>query len=676
MLSRIVSRIAMSAVWLAVPMLVLVSCEDEQPAPPLTPTTTPPLISGSTLTIKPTQVSVSAPTPTPVSTKTEINTSVLNDLTQVTPPCTPVSGTTVDPCDPDAPPFEMGGANYIPLLGDEPASIREMLDDDPLFPAWVTHLVLRGTYLPGTARCTAGDRFRPLAYLMDEFVYTANSRSFKCYVDIRANAYVVGSGPSTLTVMVFRYAYFDGEYASSAQDGQTEEDVIEEVKHQFETAINGFFPGREHVIFLGPPVAISSEVWRFMGYWDIQQTDGGTAIAIHPRRDIWASTRPDEYQTHRSKLEMALPAFTQAVTTAHQARVAEYGGRIGSDANLPKLVSNANQLRQYYTEVGAYAPGVPTPVSPPPLCGLAKSDQAGLLRDCKALLASKDTLRGTATLNWSADTAIASWDGVTVKGKPSRVAEIMLTEKSLDGTIPSELAELTGLQILHLYENQLTGPIPSEFGSLSALTDLRLYGNRLSGSIPTELGSLSNLRDLFLGDNQLSSTIPTQLGSLSNLRFLNLDSNRLTGGIPTQLGSLANLQDLSLSGNQLTGSVPTQLGDLTALRDLFLNDNQLTGSIPTQLGKLAALELLDLSGNGLTGSVPTQLGKLSKLESLYLRNNALTGTIPTQLGSLSNLEILRLNGNTLTGCIPAALRDVDDHDLARLRLQYCPAPEA
>ncbi len=324
----------------------------------------------------------------------------------------------------------------------------------------------------------------------------------------------------------------------------------------------------------------------------------------------------------------------------------------------------------------------------------------GLASDCTALLAAKDTLRGTAVLNWSGDTAITSWDGVTVDGTPSRVTEIRLPEKGLTGAIPKELANLTALKVLRLGDNQLTGSIPSELASLTNLADLRLYSNRLSGgiptelgslsnlvalhlddnqltgSIPTELGSLSNLRDLFLGKNQLTGGIPTQLGSLSNLRFMNLDDNQLTGGIPTQLGSLTNLQDLSLSGNQLTGSIPTQLGDLTKLRDLFLNDNQLTGTIPTQLGKLAALELLELSGNGLTGTIPTQLGKLSKLESLYLRNNSLTGAIPTQLGSLSNLEVIWLSGNTLTGCIPAALRNIDDHDLAKLKLQYCPAPEA
>ena len=43
-----------------------------------------------------------------------------------------------------------------------------------------------------------------------------------------------------------------------------------------------------------------------------------------------------------------MPAFTQAVTTAHQARVTEYGGRIGADEDLPMLLTDTNRLRQYF----------------------------------------------------------------------------------------------------------------------------------------------------------------------------------------------------------------------------------------------------------------------------------------------------------------------------------------
>ena len=49
----------------------------------------------------------------------------------------------------------------------------------------------------------------------------------------------------------------------------------------------------------------------------------------------------------------------------------------------------------------------------------------GLMDDCVLLLAAKDTLRGTET-NWSVDTAIANWEGITVSGSPSRVTGLHL----------------------------------------------------------------------------------------------------------------------------------------------------------------------------------------------------------------------------------------------------------
>ena len=51
-----------------------------------------------------------------------------------------------------------------------------------------------------------------------------------------------------------------------------------------------------------------------------------------------------------------------------------------------------------------------------PCAGAApgQADNPALMRDCIHLLGLKDALRGTATLNWSLDTPITSWDGVTL----------------------------------------------------------------------------------------------------------------------------------------------------------------------------------------------------------------------------------------------------------------------
>ena len=84
-------------------------------------------------------------------------------------------------------------------------------------------------------------------------------------------------------------------------------------------------------------------------------------------------------------------------------------------------------------------------------------NNVALVGDCNALLGARDTLAGTATLNWDVDTAMASWDGVTVGGTPSRVTELDLFNRQLGGTIPSELGALAGLERLALGFNGIDG---------------------------------------------------------------------------------------------------------------------------------------------------------------------------------------------------------------------------
>ena len=49
------------------------------------------------------------------------------------------------------------------------------------------------------------------------------------------------------------------------------------------------------------------------------------------------------------------------------------------------------------------------------------ANNPGLVSDCAALLAARDTLAGTATLNWAANTPITQWDGVIIGGNtPAR----------------------------------------------------------------------------------------------------------------------------------------------------------------------------------------------------------------------------------------------------------------
>ena len=328
-------------------------------------------------------------------------------------------------------------------------------------------------------------------------------------------------------------------------------------------------------------------------------------------------------------------------------------------------------------------------------------DVSGLVTDCTALLGLKDPLIGTGpgagSLNWAADTAMDTWDGITVSSSdnnneaiPPRVTRLYLNSNQLTGEIP-DLSALTALQRLRLNSNQLTGEIP-DLSALTALTQLFLHNNQLTGRIPA-LDTLTALTHLLLYNNQLEGEIPA-LDTLTALVRLSLHDNQLEGEIPA-LSDLTDLQQLHLHNNQLEEEIPAlsaltaltyldlhnnqleeeipALSALTALTYLSLNDNQLTGNIP-DLDALEKLTWLSLNDNRLEGRIPAlsdlidlqqlhldnnqleeeipDLSALKKLTDLYLSNNQLTGEIPNWLNDLPELVHLSLHDNRLTGEIP------------------------
>ena len=356
------------------------------------------------------------------------------------------------------------------------------------------------------------------------------------------------------------------------------------------------------------------------------------------------------------------------------------------------------------------------------VAAVADPNNEGLVSDCEALLAARDVLAGTATLNWSSDTPIADWDGIgddSLQGSPTRVTQLYLNGLGLDGTVPNELSNLSALKVLHLHDNELTGTIPSSLGDLSNLIYLYVHNNDLTDSIPVALGELTSLKRLFLHSNDLTGNIPVELGKLTRLTHLWLKDNDLTGEIPPELGNMSSLDWLHIAENDISGEIPAELGALTKLRRLYvyendlsgsmpgelgnltrlthiaaqendlngeipeelgnltnlvwlgLYDNDLEGEIPEEMGGLAKLQRLYLHHNELRGEIPEELGELSAMTNLWLNHNYLSGQIPQSLGELTKLTRLRLAGNDFMGCLPAGLAAVSNSDADQLGLETC-----
>ena len=112
--------------------------------------------------------------------------------------------------------------------------------------------------------------------------------------------------------------------------------------------------------------------------------------------------------------------------------------------------------------------------------------------DVAALLAWRETLAGTAALNWSRSRDVSRWTGVTAEGTPRRVTKLELANGGLTGELSGLLGELTGLRELHLNGNALTGHLPSKVALLTGLTHVYLGGNPLTGCVPPSLRAVPN----------------------------------------------------------------------------------------------------------------------------------------------------------------------------------------
>ncbi|WVY92122.1 hypothetical protein V8G54_037636 [Vigna mungo] len=221
----------------------------------------------------------------------------------------------------------------------------------------------------------------------------------------------------------------------------------------------------------------------------------------------------------------------------------------------------------------------------------------------------------------------------------------------------SSLTNCTQLRTLILDGNGFGGVVPGLIGNFSTyLTTLSMGLNRISGIIPEEIGQLIGLIDFTMEDNYLERTIPDSIGRLKNLVRLGLQENKLSGNIPSAIGNLTILSELYLHSNSFVGGIPLSLKYFTRMQRFSVSTNNLNGYIPNQtFGNLEGLVELDLSYNSFTGSIPSEFGNLKHLSGLYLQGNKFSGEIPEQLGACSGLTKLVLQSNFFRGTIPSFL---------------------
>ena len=312
-------------------------------------------------------------------------------LDEVIPPCVPLEGFDQDPCTPGSiyPVATVSVSAVTPLILEERPSVSDIMlgkhrPSSKLYPSFLKHLVVRGTVQSRTTRCH--DYYLKLANYMTNRI-SEGLIDVYCFADIRVNEYLVGEGPPTLTVGL----HLEGTVFSDKEGYLDREETIENYGGEEIWIANLFddpagrtaqaYEGKELVLFLSLPFAITLEAFvvnSVFSIWFVQRGEDGTVRAV--AEDAWLIREEEE---KRAAADVPLADLERQIAAAAVNRDAVTGGRIGTDASLPLLVSDANDLRTHYEAIGAVYRTSDSPedgsqhytVLPPPVPGAEDSDQ-------------------------------------------------------------------------------------------------------------------------------------------------------------------------------------------------------------------------------------------------------------------------------------------------------------
>ena len=126
----------------------------------------------------------------------------------------------------------------------------------------------------------------------------------------------------------------------------------------------------------------------------------------------------------------------------------------------------------------------------------------------------------SANSNWmSADPCTAEWFGVTCTS-PGQISDIFMDSNAMDGSLPSELGDVTTLTFFSVNFNTLTGYLPSEIGRWTGMNHyFDVSFNALTGSMPTQLGRWTDMSSwgyFYVEENQLTGSLPSEIGLWSD----------------------------------------------------------------------------------------------------------------------------------------------------------------
>ena len=232
-----------------------------------------------------------------------------------------------------------------------------------------THLVARGSFIPGTTRCGSspllfpawafGGGNSPYADIPEDATVQGewNLQDWTCHTVFRVDEYLAGTGPSEIPVSHPSFGFsYDITQSQPSEESSDELDA-------YKDALADSYEGYEWVVWLGAPPITTVVSWAAYAYWDVQKDPSGTIRVVSPDFEYFEAAGVSGSELR--KLNAPLDEFRRDVAAAHQARVTRTGGRVGVPTSTPKLVTDAKMLESHFEEIGASSNPIATPMSAP-----------------------------------------------------------------------------------------------------------------------------------------------------------------------------------------------------------------------------------------------------------------------------------------------------------------------
>jgi subtilisin family serine protease len=352
--------------------------------------------------------------------------------------------------------------------------------------------------------------------------------------------------------------------------------------------------------------------------------------------------------------------------------------------------------------------------------------------ECQALVDIYNSTNGDLwndNTGWNVTNTPCSWHGTQCSG--GHITRLYLQYNQLSGVIPSEIENLSYLEVLNIRNNDLCGNIPVELMNLDHLWALSLDYNHLTAS---ESGLINWLNNLNPGWDTTQTSCPVlSTLQLSSATYSIMENGGQASITVTRTGAsdgatsvdYATSDDTATAGNDYTATLGTlNWGDGdTANKSFTINindDSQVEGDetvivsldnatgdavlgvpdtavltirdnddFPTVCTTVTEIPLeecqalveiynstngdlwKDNSGWNVTNTPCSWHGTQCSgghITRVYLQYNQLSGTIPPEIENLSYLEVLNIRNNDLCGNIPVELMNLEH--LWALSLDY------